>query len=110
MKRINACIFLFLSMVWSSCAASGDGGYPRKTVFDVAQKVTGEIMVVGNEPFTRLAVRTENDKVYLLRCDEDTRQFLLSHQGKLVDIYYDEVDSNNSGDELRVVKANINLK
>lgn len=97
-------------MVWSACAASNDSGYPGKTVFDVAQKVTGIIMVVGNEPFTRLAVRINDDKVYLVRCDDEIRKNLLSNQGKVVDLFYDEIDSNNSGVELRVVKVKIDSK
>ncbi len=97
-------------MVWSACAASDGSGYPGKTVFDVAQKVTGIIMVVGNEPFTRLAVRINDDKVYLVRCDDEIRKNLLSNQGKVVDLFYDEIDSNNSGVELRVVKVKIDSK
>ena len=62
-------------------------------------------MVVGNEPFTKLAARTTNGAVYIIGCDEEIRGLLLSHQGKIADLFYNAIQKNNSGDEINVIKV-----
>ena len=99
-NRIRVKVLLLLGIVLSiGCSSS-------KTVFDVPQELTGEIMVVGNEPFTRLAVRVEGGEIYLIKSDDEIRQSLLSHQGKIAELFYDEIQKNNSGREIKVVKLN----
>jgi hypothetical protein len=82
------------------------GCFSSKTVFDVPQKIVGEIMVVGNEPFTKLAVRAEDGKMDLISCNEEIRQLLLSHQGKITELFYDEIRRERSGDVINVIKVN----
>jgi len=67
-------------------------------------------MVVGNEPFTKLAVRTDSGEIYLISCNQEVRQTLLSHQGKIAELSYDEIDKENSSEQIRVVKVNFNSK
>lgn len=81
--------------------------FSSKTIFDIPQKVTGEIMVVGNEPFTKLAVRTASDKVYIIRCDRENRQILLSHQGKIAELAYNEIQKTRGGEEISVIGVKI---
>ena len=64
-------------------------------------------MVVGNEPFTSLAVQTEHAKVYLIRCDQNTRQLLLGNQGRIVALVYNEIRTTQRGEELNVLSASI---
>jgi hypothetical protein len=70
--------------------------------------MTGQIMVVGNEPFTRLAVHLGSEKVYLISCDENTKRFLMSNQGRIAKLVYSEIRETNRGDELEVLSASIN--
>jgi hypothetical protein len=64
-------------------------------------------MVVGNEPFTRIAARTTNGDVYLINCNNEIRQSLLSHQGKIAELFYNEIQKKkNSVTEINVVKVN----
>lgn len=62
-------------------------------------------MMVGNEPFTSLAVRTDESKVYLIKCVGDVRQMLLSSQGKRVEVFYIGIEKKKPVDEIEVVKA-----
>jgi len=91
---------LFLSgfVLLSGCASSQSTLVPPQTL-------TGQILVVGNEPFTRLAVSVEHEKVYLIQCDESTRQILMSHQGKIAILTYSEIYETKSGEEINVLRA-----
>ncbi len=98
MKRYVLTIFPILGICFCvGCSSSRSS--------DVPQKITGEIMVVGNEPFTKLAARTTNGAVYIIGCDEEIRGLLLSHQGKIADLFYNAIQKNNSGDEINVIKV-----
>lgn len=44
-------------------------------------KVKGYITVVGNEPFSKLAIKTDDDKVYILKCKPETERELWKKQG-----------------------------
>ncbi len=85
-------------LILAGCSSS-------RTVFDVPKKIAGEIMVVGNEPFTRLAVRTRAGEVYLISCDDKMEQTLLSHQGKIAEVAYNEIDEKRSGKEIKVISV-----
>ncbi len=87
---------MLLALILTGCSSSG-------TVLDPPQKITGEIMVVGNEPFTRLALRTADGEVYLIRCDNKLEQTLLSHQGKIAELTYNEIDEKGSGKEIKII-------
>ena len=60
--------------------------------------VKGYITVVGNEPFTKLAIKTDDNKIYTLRCSKEMKENLLKQQGnfyyiKYVDLLTDEGDT-----------------
>ncbi len=50
--------------------------------------IKGKIIVIGNEPFTKLAVINNKEKVFILKCDKKTERILLNNQGKMVKISY----------------------
>ena len=50
--------------------------------------IKGKIIVIGNEPFTKLAVINNKEKVFILKCDKKTERILLDNQGKMVKISY----------------------
>jgi hypothetical protein len=81
---------------------------PSRETFDPPRTMTGQIMVVGNEPFTRLALRVDNKNTYLISCDEYTRQLLLNNQGRIAKLVYNEVRRTNRGEELEVLSASFN--
>ena len=75
--------------------------------FDPPRTFIGQIMVVGNEPFTRLAVQVEHTKVYLIACNNNTKEFLLGNQGRIVELIYNEIRETQQGEELNVLSASI---
>ena len=94
-------VLLTAIILLSGCGSS------RET-FDPPRAMTGQIMVVGNEPFTRLAVHLGNQKVYLISCDENTRRLLLSNQGRIAKLVYNEIRETERGEELEVLSASFN--
>lgn len=48
--------------------------------------------------------------MYLIRCSDDVRRVLLVHQGEKVDLFYNEIDTKESGDEIYVVRAVVHLQ
>jgi len=57
-----------------SCAPPLEGGVPEETVtkeiIRESVTITGRIAVIGNEPFTKLALITEDNQVYELEGDK----------------------------------------
>jgi len=84
--------------------------FSSKAVFNEPQKVEGEIMVVGNEPFTRLAVRTEGGDVFLIGCNDEIKRTLLSNQGKRAELCYDEIEKKTYNKEIHVISFKVNSK
>ncbi len=63
---------------------------------------TGEIEVVGNEPFIHLALKTDSTKIYILNCSRDVKNILMQNQGKISKIYYSEMDSTKTPSVIKV--------
>ena len=86
---------LLLVMLSSACSTS-------KEVDESSMKVTGEVTVVGNEPFTKPAIRSGND-VYILQVeDKDMKSTLMKAQGNLYEIYFIEQKESPDGKVLVV--------
>jgi uncharacterized protein YcfL len=64
--------------------------------------IQGTVFVVGNEPFTTLAVEVSQGKMYRIATSADIRQRLLTLQGKKVEVQYSRVDTTAEGITLHV--------
>jgi hypothetical protein len=64
--------------------------------------IQGTVFVVGNEPFTTLAVEVSQGRVYRIATSADIQQRLLALQGKKVEVQYSRVDSTAEGITLHV--------
>lgn len=51
----------------------------------------GYITVVGNEPFTKLAIHTDDNKIYLLQCSKELSDQLWKQQGTYYYVTYSEL-------------------
>lgn len=69
--------------------------------------MTGRIFVIGNEPFTKLAIQTSQGIMYPLKCDKTTGSELRKKQGHLAKIYYEGIEESPEGRILHVLKAEI---
>ncbi len=52
-----------------------------KNTFSEKGKIKGSIVVIGNEPFSKLAIKTDDDNVYILKCKPDVERKLWKKQG-----------------------------
>jgi hypothetical protein len=64
--------------------------------------VTGQILMVNNEPFARIALITDKS-LYLLDCPEEMRDALYHNQGRTARIYYKNYTVND--ESIRVLKV-----
>jgi len=51
--------------------------------------IDGQIMVVGNEPFTKLALFDTTNRCYILECSEKIKNELWKKQGSFLRIFFD---------------------
>ncbi len=96
--KLNILIIFFIVSSFAGCTTTKEMTAGKK-VF------TGSIKVIGNEPFTSLALQTSTGKTYILQCPSNIRRALLSHQGYQTTVWYDSVKQTLSGQALHVIDA-----
>lgn len=95
--KITSIIILLLSMVLiSACCNCGQ---------KEDKYLVGEIVVVENEPFTRLALKLNNNGVYLLECSDALNKELRQKQGSFYSIMFRESRIENGIPVLIVEEA-----
>lgn len=57
--------------------------------------LSGTIFVSGNEPFTYLALKGEDDKYYRLECEDTLKKELWSMQSQVVKLNYTDLKEMN---------------
>jgi hypothetical protein len=100
-QLILSAILIAVSFIFA-CAAG-------KSTFQ-SEFVIGEVVVIGNEPFTNLALRTYPLNTFILDCNKENRNFLLNNQGKTAKIYYENIDSTKIPNVIYVQKCEIITK
>ncbi len=86
-------LFLLIAVFAAGCSA--------KETMD-SKMITGEIQVVGNEPFTRLALRNK-DGIFILDCPADLKDTALKNQGRTANVYFSGIST--SEESLKVLKV-----
>lgn len=82
---VSGAIIYLLLILLCSCRERPD---------EVLKVLVGNVVVIGNEPFTKLAIRTDND-TYILVCDKATTDDLLRLQGYKITVYYTTLTEEN---------------
>lgn len=67
--------------------------------------IKGFITVIGNEPFTKLALKTDDGKFYVLKCSKELNAELNMRQGSYYIIQYGSKLSEENNEVLVVEKA-----
>lgn len=67
------------------------------------KSLIGFVTVVGNEPFTKLALRVEND-TYILMCDKATEAELWKMQGTRIIVYYKTMTADQGNKVVDVIR------
>ena len=95
-------ISLITIMTFNRCASSKETSNMKELV--------GQVVVVGNEPFTNLALQINPSINYILECNGKTKDILLGNQGKWVKIFYNKIDKKNNLKTIEVEKIEIITK
>lgn len=67
--------------------------------------VAGKIIIIGNESFTKLAIQTDDEKVYVLECSEELKKELWNKQGDFYLINFSDLKVVEERDVLVVEKV-----
>lgn len=98
-KKILLTIFILLSpLIFSSCC-------PCQKMSTDKNIVNGYITVVGNEPFAKLAIKTDDDKIFILDCDNELEKELYKQQGNYFSVQFSESRIVMDVPVIKVVKA-----
>lgn len=68
---------------------------------------TGIVHTVGNEPFVKIALMLRSDSLCYLSGDSTVLATLLSQQGRMVKVWYDQSSASPEGMILTVIRAEI---
>jgi hypothetical protein len=83
-----------------SCASS-------KPATTQPQTLVGQVFVIGNEPFTKLALKAEDGQTYVLVGAKEVETMLLQHQGQIVQILTTGAEETSEGKIWRVIQAEV---
>jgi hypothetical protein len=75
---------LFFLMLGLEACSCGCGSTNEKVV-------KGYIAIVGNEPFTKLAIQSDDTKTYILECSKELEKELWQKQGIRYYVQYSEL-------------------
>lgn len=93
------------AVLFSSCSTLHSKESDSKLVDGRDGCVTGTIVVIGNEPFTKLAVDAdstcsgahetsfEKNSILIIVADSSTASLMMKNQGRIVRIYFDSIDT-----------------
>jgi hypothetical protein len=103
---------LYFIIILLGCSSSSDSSLQGEDENGI-NFVTGEILMVNNEPFAKIALL--NDKsLYLLDCPEDVGNILSKNQGKTAKVYYSSSSVNKESvkvlkvDKIEIINGNSN--
>lgn len=95
LRSVSFVLLSFLILCYLAGGCAGDSilskGY-----------IDGQIMVVGNEPFTKLAVFDSTNNSYMLVCNVALRNELWKKQGSYLRIFFDSYKQDLDGIKLIV--------
>lgn len=97
-KLLGIIIIVILAMTISSCCSC-------KKIGGEDNIINGYIIVVGNEPFAKLAIKTDEDKIFILECNDELEKELLKQQGNYYSIKFGERKIEMDIPVLKVISA-----
>ncbi len=85
MKRLilTSSVFLFILIAFNGCCNCGQSNSTENTV-------RGVITMLGNDPFSEIGIKTEDNINIVLICSKELKKELIDAQGKLYLIQFSE--------------------
>ena len=68
-------------------------------------ELRGKVFVIGNDPFTRLALTLDERNSVVLLCPPEVEKYLRSHQGEIIKVTYQGTSRVPEGQAVRVTSA-----
>src|SRR5512140_3611497 len=68
-------------------------------------ELRGKVFVIGNDPFTRLALTLDERTSVVLLCPPEVEKYLRSHQGETIKVTYEGTSRVPEGQAVRVMTA-----
>jgi hypothetical protein len=72
--------------------------------------VVGTIQIIGNEPFTRVAIESASGQTYILKCQKEVEDLLRNNQGKLARVHFRDIEHDSRGTAVSVLRAELLTK
>lgn len=92
---------LYINLIFGlTIVATFEGCTLCNNIFPKA--ITGEIQIVGNEPFINFALKN-NKEVFILDCPNQLKDLMFKNQGKTVTVYFSRISVNS--DSIKVLKV-----
>ncbi|MBI3587542.1 MAG: hypothetical protein HY088_10465 [Ignavibacteriales bacterium] len=85
-------LLVAITFIVVGCSSSKEAG---------SGAITGIIQVIGNEPFTTVAIQRADGTMYRISASREIEQRLRAMQGKTMELRYSELSSSPEG--LRIV-------
>jgi len=70
-------------------------------------ELRGRVYVVGNDPFTKVALGIDDRQNIILLCAPEVEKYLRGHQGEFAKVDYDGTSTVPEGQAVRVTHAEI---
>ena len=88
--------FFTLAVLLSSCILWRPGPAP--------QSMAGTIQVIGNHPFEKLALYTEDGSTFVIRASKQLCDEMMLLQGRTIIVQYTTIQRSDGMDEMNVVE------
>ncbi len=98
MNRYSILLLFPVLMIMSEC---GSATVPLRE----QGELRGKIFVIGNDPFTKLALALDDRNSVVLLCPPEVEKYLRSHQGQSVIVTYEGTSQVPEGRAVRVTTA-----
>jgi len=96
-QLLSVCVGLSFCFLLSCRASQNSLAQPRAFV--------GQVYVIGNEPFAKLALKLADGQTYILDCNKQIETTLLQLQGQTVRLIASAGAKKPEGQSLQVVQA-----
>lgn len=101
-KIIIVFISLFVILLISCSEKRVENTTPPK------DSILGKIVIVGNAPFSKLALQINDSTIYILECTNAVKDSLINNQGELYKIYFSKILETEMDTKIIVTRAEQN--